>query len=155
MVTGLNGERLTFRRATIRTFAKSVVWAPTLILRAITDVSRLPKIGDAIELPTLALVAIAAASRRQQCVHDAIADTLVVAMVPAPAAATVPEPAPAVPPSAILPPRRRPFLSPPASADDLKECPACAELIRRNAKKCRYCGERLDDPAQPGPDDRA
>lgn len=37
--------------------------------------------------------------------------------------------------------------SPPPPADDLKECPECAELIRAKAKKCRFCSHRFDESA--------
>ncbi len=29
------------------------------------------------------------------------------------------------------------------SSHQLKECPSCAELIRKQARKCRFCGHRL------------
>lgn len=27
--------------------------------------------------------------------------------------------------------------------EDLKKCPACAELIKKEAKKCRFCGQEF------------
>lgn len=31
-----------------------------------------------------------------------------------------------------------------AMADELKKCPACAEVILAEAKKCKHCGEIID-----------
>lgn len=33
---------------------------------------------------------------------------------------------------------------------EMKKCPACAELILADAKKCKHCGERLDRPSRQG-----
>jgi len=33
-----------------------------------------------------------------------------------------------------------------ANPEDMKECPECAEMVRRKAKKCRYCGFRFSEP---------
>jgi hypothetical protein len=35
------------------------------------------------------------------------------------------------------------------STGDKRKCPHCAELVKREAKVCRYCQRTLDDPAKP------
>jgi hypothetical protein len=35
-----------------------------------------------------------------------------------------------------------------AEADDLRKCPECAELIKREARKCKHCGSQVE-PLQP------
>lgn len=32
-----------------------------------------------------------------------------------------------------------------------KQCPDCAEMVRAQARKCRFCGYRFDEPAASGP----
>lgn len=36
-----------------------------------------------------------------------------------------------------------------AEADDVRQCPACAELIKKAATKCRFCGEAVEPVAAP------
>ena len=33
--------------------------------------------------------------------------------------------------------------------DGFKQCPDCAEMVRAQARKCRFCGYRFDQPAGP------
>lgn len=40
-------------------------------------------------------------------------------------------------------------ISPVSGGDDLKTCPYCAEPIRVDARKCRYCGEWLTEDTPP------
>ncbi len=37
---------------------------------------------------------------------------------------------------------------PPAGAEEWKECPECAEMVRARARKCRFCGHRFDEEGQ-------
>ncbi len=128
VVTGLNGERISLLRAAARTIAKSVAWLPHFFVYALTEYSELPHFANELILPCLLGLAIAFASRRQQTLHDAIANTLVARVALAHAPNTAPEPLAAPPPR-----------------EEMKQCPACAEWIRKEAKKCRYCQERFAD----------
>jgi uncharacterized RDD family membrane protein YckC len=83
VVTGVNGERISFGRASLRTFAKSVTFGPYFILHFITDFTPLPQVPAGMEYPSLIGFAVAFASARMQCLHDAIAHTLVKAATPA------------------------------------------------------------------------
>src|SRR6266567_2368971 len=59
---------------------------------------------------------------------------------------TPPAPAEEAPPPEPPPraPAKRPW-RPPVSDEDLRPCPYCGERIHKNAARCRYCDEHLDD----------
>jgi uncharacterized RDD family membrane protein YckC len=174
VVTGVDGERISFRRASLRNFAKSVTFLPYFILHFITDLTPLPQVPPGMQFPSMIGFALAFASARMQCLHDAIAHTLV---QPASGAVTTTPPAlvrkadPSSLEATMIDPQRmeatmvdpdrvqlppqpvhvkpkpvEALMPPPPKqeVEDMKECPACAEWIKAKAKKCRYCQERFD-----------
>jgi hypothetical protein len=44
---------------------------------------------------------------------------------------------------ALLPSRRKAIESSKISAGDVKKCPDCAELVKSEARKCRFCGHEF------------
>jgi predicted RNA-binding Zn-ribbon protein involved in translation (DUF1610 family) len=54
-------------------------------------------------------------------------------------AEAVPAPAPEAPAYGLAPTPQ------PSQSDDRKPCPACGEMIKRSALKCRFCGEVFDE----------
>lgn len=40
----------------------------------------------------------------------------------------------------------RPLEPDPRPSGDTRKCPACAEVIKSEARKCRFCGEALSPP---------
>lgn len=185
VVTDLAGKRVSFGRALKRNAAKAIAWLPYTVIKIATDQSPLtlpPMIYDGLTWIGFAGCGIAIASLNKQCLHDAVADTLVQSEVrketakPArpKAPRPVPEPvqprqAPPAPPKPSAPVQAahaNPAPSAPSVAnspaphvvseesvssdssgnripDDMRECPACAELIKKKAVKCRYCQERF------------
>jgi uncharacterized RDD family membrane protein YckC len=77
VVTGVNGERISFGRASLRTFAKCITFLPYFVIHAITDLTPMTFVPPGLEYPSLIGFAIAFASRRMQGLHDAVAYTLV------------------------------------------------------------------------------
>lgn len=121
-VTGVEGQRISFVHASARTFAKSVTWLPYLGMYTLFGLTRFYALADLFKYPCLIGLVLVFASRRQMCLHDAIAWTLV-----ARAAPQSQQTAAAAPPP-----------------EEMKRCPACAEWILKEAKKCRYCQERFE-----------
>ena len=66
----------------------------------------------------------------------------------------------ALPVALLLQPDRQALDAQALASGDLRKCQACAELIRRDATVCRYCGhaketEQPNDPSGPGLDPTA
>lgn len=52
----------------------------------------------------------------------------------------------------VLPRNQKAVESRALERGELKKCPSCAELVRVEAAKCRFCGESLDGIHGPRPD---
>ncbi len=154
VVTDLHGHRISFPRALKRNSAKCITFLPYFFARLITDQSPLWQFpSDLMLYPSLLGCGVAVASLHKQCLHDAVADTLVRPAGEASPITLEPEPTGRATRHASHA-RTAPGTSPaPTSSsassgtpgDDMKECPACAEWIKKKAKKCRYCQERFED----------
>jgi predicted Zn finger-like uncharacterized protein len=65
-----------------------------------------------------------------------------------------PRPRPPATPESVAPEPLVPPPPPPQQEDDFRSCPYCGEQIRREAIRCRFCGEDIDEPAGGDEDDR-